>query len=701
MPVFAKSQSKWMEWVALCGVVLLTAALHWPALHNQALFLDDDLYLRVNPLVNRPSWDSVRVFFGEVLDPSTVKGYYQPLSMTSLMIDAAAGGSVEHLEPFRRTSLFLHLANTVLLALFLRALFARPWVAAGLALLFGVHPISVEVIGWVGERKTVLATFFSLLCLIFYVWSVRDGAERRRRLWRALSVGGFGLALLAKPTSVPMPVLLLLLDWWPLRRFSRGVLMEKAPYIALGGLAAVITVASQASSAAVLLPGEVSWSRTLLTIPYAIVFYLREWVWPVGLTPHHPYPRPFDLSDPGVWAGLVGTAVIVAGVIWSLRATRAIFAGWMFFFAAIFPTLGVLGFTHVVVHDKYLYLPSVGFSLIAAWGCAWILARRSSVAVSPGMSGWSSRKVGRWMGRLRRAAPLLLGVLLVLLVVRMAVATRAYLPKWKDTETLYRHVLSLRPDAVAALDDLAGAYLREGRIEDALPLLERALALEPEFPNALNNAGVAAFRQGRVQDAKAYFERAVARHPGLHEARNNLGRAFAREGRFDDAVAQFEAVLADNPLQVEASANLARARRDLGEVAAAIEIYRKLLVLAPRHTEARLELAQVLSASGDVEGGIEVIREGMRIDPKEPVLPERLALLLVAEGRLVEGVAEFRAALALDGSRPVTHNNLGIAHARAGRPDSARACFAEAVRLDSTYVEARRNLERIEAELHR
>jgi hypothetical protein len=233
-------------------VLAVVLAAHWPALSSQAITFDDGQYLVDNRLVQDPSWRSVRRFFTEVLRPSSVKGYYQPLTMTSLMVDYALGGRPTDLTPFHRTNLALHALTTILSIVLLWQLFGNAWVAAALGLLFGVHPLTIEPVAWVGERKTLLAAGFSLLCLVCYVaWT-----RRRGRALGGLVLLTYGLALLAKPTSTLLPGVLLLLDAWPLRRLGWRAVGEKVPLLLLGAAAASVTYLSQRNTAGVLTPGE-------------------------------------------------------------------------------------------------------------------------------------------------------------------------------------------------------------------------------------------------------------------------------------------------------------------------------------------------------------------------------------------------------------------------------------------------------------
>lgn len=256
----------------LAVVCILVFAVHWPALSARALSFDDSQYLTKNLLVQNPGWTSARRFLTEVLEPSTVEGYYQPLAMISLMTDYALGGRADNLMPFHRTSLALHVANTALVTVLLYLLFGRAWVAAGVGLLFGLHPMTVEPISWVGERKTLLSAFFALWCLILYV---RYAHKSDWRLWVGCLVM-YVLALMSKPTSTPLPLLMLVMDYWPLRRLKRQAILEKLPFFVVGGIFAVITYISQSRTASAALPSEYGLERIPLILCHNIIFYLYK-----------------------------------------------------------------------------------------------------------------------------------------------------------------------------------------------------------------------------------------------------------------------------------------------------------------------------------------------------------------------------------------------------------------------------------------
>jgi hypothetical protein len=269
--------------------------------------------------VQEPGWESAWRFLTEVLEPSTVGGYYQPLTMISLMLDCAMGGSNENLLPFHRTSLVLHVLNTALIIFLLYLLFGNAWLAAAGGLLFGLHPMTVEPVPWVGERKTLLATFFTLWSVIIYVFFVRRGG------WKPFAgvAATYILALMSKPTSIALPLMLVVMDYWPLRRLRTGTVLEKMPLFLAGGCFAFVTYVSQSRTAAAALGGGYGLERVGLVICHNIVFYLYKIILPVNLSPFYAFPEPLALSHPVVLAGVAGSCALIAVLIISLRWTRA------------------------------------------------------------------------------------------------------------------------------------------------------------------------------------------------------------------------------------------------------------------------------------------------------------------------------------------------------------------------------------------
>ncbi len=663
-------------------VALATATAHWTALSAGAISFDDSEYLVHNPLVKNPGWASAGRFLREVLEPSTVHGYYQPLTMISLMLDYASGGRPDNLVPFHRTSLILHVVNTALIVVLLYQLFGNPWAAACVGLLFGVHPITVETIPWIGERKTLLAAFFALLSLIAYVRYARTNR------YYVLAVSGvlYILALMSKPTSTPLPLCMLLLDFWPLRRLSLKAAIEKAPFLIIAAVSAYITYESQKRTAITVAPGD--WGdpwRVPLTVCHNIIFYLRQFMWPVHLSSHYPLPWPIRLTNTNVLIGVIGTAILIPGLLLSLLKTRALLIGWLYFFLMIFPAIGVIGFTNVIAADKFAYLPAVGLMLPLACGLDRL-----------------------W----RRGAPSRTGILAVtsILVVVLAVGTRSYLRHWKDTESLFRYMIEREPDAPTLHFHLALELSRRADRLTAGPMSPRKAEAArryrqeavdhyrfvteqvPTYEEAHNNLGIQLFKQNRVDEAIACYRRAIDLKPDNVMAMNNLANALFQKNQYPEAEDLYRRVLDLEPGSADAHYNLANLQARRGDLQTAIGGYERALALDPDHLQSIKNLAGALLRLGQVEQAVRRFDEALRKDPDPTywgtvsnlawdllVVPAQNPWAVPAARQLAE-----LACRATEYRQPAAIGALAAALAAGGDLEHARPLAARAIGLANT-----------------
>lgn len=500
-------------------VCLLVFVAYLPVLSARAIFIDDDQYLTNNILVQRPSWGSVKKFFREVSAPSTVRGYYQPLTMTSLMLDYAIAKHPFNLRPFHRTNLVLHLANTALVTMLLYSLFGRPWIAAGVGLLFGLHPMTVESVAWISDRKTLLASFFAFGSLVFYTAFARRGG------WRlgTACFTGYVLALLSKPTSLPLPLVMVLMDYWPLRRWkvTWRLLWEKLPLFVIGAVFAVITFLSQKATAGVTLPSQYQRWHVLLVGCHNIVFYLYTMFWPARISAYYDLPRTVTLSSPMVLAGVVGACGLFTLLLVSLRWTRALLTGWLIFFVAIFPAIGVVGFTAVIAANRYAYLPSIGILMMLASFLGWLCDSHGRPRFS-----WY------WVP---------LAATVVMIAGAETVVTRRCLRHWGNTLTLYQHALTVSPEAAALHNNLGIALQALGRFDEAIGHYRDALRDRPNHYRAWNNLGYALQSQGKIDEAIAHYQASLRINRHYVKAHNNMAAALARKGQFTQAFKHLEA----------------------------------------------------------------------------------------------------------------------------------------------------------------
>ncbi len=611
--------------LAMLLVCLAVASAHWPVLSVQALAFDDHEYLAENPLVTRPGWDSAGRFLREVLRPSTVPGYYQPLSMISLMLDFRAGGRPGNLHAFHSTSLILHLANAALVTWLMYALFGRVWLAAAAGLLFGLHPTTVEAVAWVGQRKTVLAALFSLMCLAVYVRYARRGG---RGLYVAC-VCLYLLALLSKPMSVPLAILLLVLDWWPLGRLGRRAAIEKAPFFLLAAASSAVTYLSQKNTAGVEVAAITDFGDRLLVFCHNLAFYPLKLLAPVPVSAHYPVPEDLAICHPMVLSGVVGGILAAAAIVISLRRTRAIAAGSLFFLIAILPTMGLVGFTNVIAADRFVYLPVVGLLLILVFA----LDRLSG-------SGRSGR------------ARAVRGCLAILVLAAAAAAeareTRRYLAHWTDTVSLYRHMLEIAPRAAPVHNNLANALREQGDAAGALRHYQTALECDPEYVRSLQNLGSLYESAGRIDEALDHYRQALRIKPDYATVHNKLGIVLQQLGRTDEAIFHFRKALEAAPRFVQAHSNLGISLKAKGQIGEAEDCHRRALALQPDYVEARINLAILMSEQGRLEEAFGEVRRAVESRPDFAPARRTLGLLLRQHGAEEEAVRHLREAERLD-----------------------------------------------------
>jgi Flp pilus assembly protein TadD len=556
---------------AVLGVVLVA---YWPALSAGALYMDDKFYL--GPTTQHPSWASVKAIFGEVLSPSMVNGYYQPLSLLSMMLDFLDPRASTSLLPFHRTSLVLHLANVALIALLLHALFRHAVAAASLGLLWGLHPVNADAILWVAERKTVLSTTFALVALLCYVAYARHAERTGRRDWKRYggALLAYVCAVLSKPTTLPVALLLPVLDYWPLGRPVRKNWLEKLPFLLVCVLSATVTVISQAQS------GDGGHAQLMkphylpLVMGYSLGFYLLKLVWPTGLVSDYLAPSPFGLGNPAVIGATIVALGGIAAVVLSAKRTRAWLAGGLFLLVTILPTLGIVRFTASITANRSLYLPMVGLLLPLAWQ----------------LRRWWSGEAGQ---NKTIAARALLATVVATLAMASASATHRYESHWRDSVGLLQYYISQKPDDGKFHTRLGNEWITRKDFTSAIGEFKQAARLSPNWTENHLNLGRALFTVGEYAQAKQSFEMALAQTPRDWRAHMLLGMTFDRRQDPDAALREFRLAAQLAPSSAQPHLNIARVLAAQGNPDEAAEEYRRALNLDPRLAEARRALAEL------------------------------------------------------------------------------------------------------------
>jgi len=617
-------------------VVAVTLMTHWPVLSVRALTYDDNMYLTENELVQNPSWASAGRFFSEVLEPSTVRGYYQPLAMISLMLDCWTGGSPSNLRPFHRTALTLHVTNTVLVIVLLYRLFGQLWVAAAVGLLFGVHPMTVEPIAWIGDRKTLLAALFALGCVHAYV------SFTRRRSWRsfAMILTFFALALLSKPTTTLLPVGFLVLDYWPLRRLSLRTLMEKMPLFALAGVSAIVTVISQSRTAYMAMPDESSGGSILLKLCHNVVFYPVKIIWPTHLSSYYAQPDPMSLANPMILTSVVGTAILVVGLLISLHRTRAFVAGWGFFFVMIFPTMGGIGFTPVIAADKYAYLPTVGLLMILAWALGKLMSHRVTF---------------------RRSVYACLGLILIVAVL-LAGATRRYLGRWDNTEALYNYMIELAPNVSSLYNNRGATFRKAGKYPQAIRDFNRAIELAPTNPGSYYNRAIAYHGVGNEVRAIQDYNAAVRLKPDYTQAYINRGIIHVNKRDYDQAISDFTRVIELKPNVAITYNNRGIAYYKKGDHVLAMRDYARAIKLDPDNVEYWYNSGITRSNTGDYDRAIMDCTRAIQLRPGDARTYNVRANASYRKGDYDQAIRDWSKAIELKGDFAIAYQRRGNAY---------------------------------------
>ena len=546
-------------------------------------------------------------------------------------------------------NLLLHTASVLLLAWLCFRLTRAWWTSLLLAALFGLHPLRVESVAWVSERKDVLSLCLGLGALLAWLrWT-----EQPTRARYALALGLYVLGLLAKPMLVTLPCLLVLLDHWPLaRKLSwRASAREKWPFFAATLLFSVLTFLVQHAAGAV---SSTEHIAPLLRVHNAVLAtgqYLAATAWPSGLSVYYPYPTPES-----IWPALALALVLLATLVllWRGCARRpAAWVGALWFLGTLVPVIGLVqvgGQSHA---DRYTYLPSIGLLLALCFGT-------------------------------RPLRPL--GWILAACCLPLLLATRAQAALWKDTRTLFAHALAVTRDNALANQVYGNALLIDGEIEPAKEHLREALRLSPDFPDAHNNLGSALGAQGDLEGAIREF-RAALRTQDTAETRHNLGFALWRLQRADEAIAEFEHALELDPGHAPSHAKLGIALGSKGRLAEAERHLAESLSLYPNDPDTRRWQAVTLTLEGKVEEGIAAYRELLKLSPDDPDALNNIAWIRAThadaahrDGAEAVRLAE-RARDKTPGENAVLLSTLAAAYAEAGRFEDAVQTAMRAVEL--------------------
>ena len=636
VPVDDRARSAIQRWLYACGLAALVWFVFSPVIGFGFLKWDDQLYVTQNPhVLGGLTWANIVWAL-----TSSALPYWQPLARLSHLVDVQIFGM--NAAGHHAMNVAIHAVNTLLVwALFLKMTGAR-WRSLVVAALFAVHPLHVESVAWVAERKDVLSTAFALLAMLAYV-----GYVRRPSVGRYVSVAAlFALALMAKPMVVTLPLVLLLLDVWPLARTTvtdsigghawRTLVREKAPLFALAAVVAIGTVVAQRGTNAMQNLATLPWTLRFVAAIQNYAAYIGHAVWPANLAAF--YPRDWHPSIAAAVAELAALAVATTVAVARRVRQPYLVVGWAWFLVTLAPVIGWLQSGEQATADRFMYVPLIGLSLIAVWGLADFAAESTSRTRVLAIAG-------------------------VAVVAACAIASRRQVQVWRDDVTLWRHAVAVTDHNYLA-EDLLGLALQENgdnvhAIDAYRAALADAPAREPDF-TALVHANVAdaLTRSGRPADAIAEYETALRLKADLPDAQSDLGGALVAVGRPADALPHYAAALQLRPGFAPAENGLGAALAVLGRIGDAAVHYRAALKSDPSLATAHTNLAMALVQEGHTRDAVQELLTALRIEPNHATWEFNVGSLLMRQGLPEEAAPHFTNALAIDPTFERAHQAL-------------------------------------------
>lgn len=694
----AADQSERYQAIVTIAICALLALLVWLALgdavHHDFVNYDDNEYVYENPKITGGlTWTSVFWAF------THVHAYnWHPLTTISHMLDCQLNG----LNPWGHhlTNVLLHTSAVILLFFALRKMTLGRFLSAFVAAMFAVHPLHVESVAWISERKDVLSGVFFMLTLWTYASYARlPGADRRRRLYYFFVVIFFALGLMSKPTLVTVPFVLLLLDYWPLGRMQSGksegqqsafsdfsfsafraVTVEKIPLFVLSAGSCLVTVLAQ--KGAIEIARNFTLAERIANAAISYIVYLEQLILPIRLVCYYPFPYAVAQIAPALIAFLVLSAISIASFYWRGRYPF-IFVGWFWYLGMLIPMIGVMQVGSQAHADRYAYLTQVGlYILLASAACRWLAGRRYGNQI--------------------------LAVASVVAIAALTAQSAQQTSYWQNGETLWRHTLDVTSNNQLAHNNLGAVLVQQKHFDEAISEFREAIDIQhsfrgaPEYVDAQNNLGNALMqslpnvessrRSAQIDEAIAHLNTALEAKPDFAEAWTNLATALVHKGDLDEAIVDYRKALEIDANLPEANGNLGNALLQQGKVDDAITSYQKAIELRPNYADAHYGLSRALIQKGNLADAIDHLNQLLHLDGTNVDARYQLGSTLLQVGKTREGIDELQNLIAANPGHPEAHHNLAVGLTQIGNLDGAIAEYQKAIQLRPGYAQAENNL---------
>jgi len=615
----SKTSNKYRTLCIYLALALTTLAAYWHLRSCQFVNYDDKQYVAENRHVKAGLTCKSVVWAFTTGHASN----WHPLTWLSHMLDCHLFGTNPRWHHF--TNLLLHIANTLLLFTVFKQMTAALWRSAFVAAAFALHPLHVESVAWIAERKDVLSTLFWMLTMIAYVSYVRRPGISRY----LLTVVVFALGLMAKPMLVTLPFVLLLLDYWPLERLQLcrdanhrlwfQLVREKVPFFVLSAASSVITFLVQQSGAAVATIEKVPISFRITNALVSYVSYIVKTVYPSRLAVLYPLSGHDLLMAKSVLSFIVLVSVS-AGIIRLARRRQYLAVGWLWYLGTLLPVIGLIQVGEQAFADRYTYIPLIGLFIVISWGGFDLLAK------------WQYRKI---------TLALSAGIVLVVLLI----CTRIQVRYWQNSFTLFGHALDVTENNSGMHRAMGLSLVSQRRFDEAVSHCRQAVQINPNSARLHKSLGVALAAQGKFEEAISSYRQALQLKPNYAEVYNYLGDALQSQGWLDEAVSAYRQALQFKPNYVEAHNNLSVALQLKGRSNEAITHLRQALEAEPYYAEAYCNLGVVLQSQGKLDEAVSCYRRAVQLKPGFAEAHYNLARVLANENKINEAVTHLKETL--------------------------------------------------------
>ena len=642
----SKETDGFLKFIICIFLVISTLAVYWQVKDHEFINYDDNAYLTENGHVQVG-------LTGESIVWAFTTPYasnWHPMTWLSHMLDYELYG--DHPKGHLLTNVLLHITNALLLFMVLFRLTGAIWQSAFVAVLFALHPLNVDSVAWAAERKNVLSTLFWLLTMWAYISYVNNPSIKKYG-WVALFLA---LGLMSKPMLVTLPFVLLLLDYWPLRRWNikntngsieqttksiplSRLILEKIPLLLLVIGSITTTLIVQKMGGALKSFDVFPLKERLINALVSYLSYLQKMVWPSNLSVFYPHPEGALPVWKGILCGMVLVGITILAVKW-IRKAPYFAVGWFWYLGTLVPVIGIVQVGAQAMADRYAYVPLIGIFIILAWGISGLLEK------------WDQRK---------KALPIAGGVvILVLMVVAWVQAGQ-----WKNSITVFKHAISVTknqyPSFAVVYDNLGYALAKKGDIGEAITHYKTAIKINPNYANTYNNLGSVLARQEILKEAITRYKTAIKINPNFAKAYNNLGHALEEKGDIGAAITHYKTAIKINPNLVKAYINLGAILSRISQFEEAKTHYKEAIRVKPNSHTAYYNLANTLSRQGDMEKAITHYKTAIKINPIYPQAHVNLGTLLAQQGNLKEAINSFQEALRLKPNLILARKNLEMA----------------------------------------